>query len=73
MSRLGNLAKATVLAIPFAVGAGTAQAADIVDTAIANVLESGLRTADIMQDGMKQVSTKDMGAAIRAEMGKLAA
>ncbi len=48
-------------------------AADIVDTAIANVLESGLRTADIMQDGMKQVSTKDMGAAIRAEMGKLAA
>ncbi len=49
------------------------EAADIVDKAIANVLDAGLRTADIMQDGMKQVSTSEMGAAIKAEMSKLSA
>ncbi len=49
------------------------EAADMVDRAISNVLESGLRTADIMQDGMQQVSTVEMGAAIKAEMNKLAA
>jgi 3-isopropylmalate dehydrogenase len=48
------------------------EAADTVETAIANVLESGLRTADIMQPGMKKVSTTEMGAAIKAEMDRLA-
>jgi 3-isopropylmalate dehydrogenase len=48
------------------------EAADIVDKAIANVLDSGLRTGDIMQDGMKLVGTKEMGAAIKTEMDKLA-
>ena len=48
------------------------EAADMVDQSIANVLEQGLRTADIMQDGMKQVGTSEMGAAIKAEMDKLA-
>ena len=52
---------------------GMGEAADIIDQAIATVLESGLRTADIMQDGCKQVSTGEMGAAIKAEMDKLAA
>jgi len=47
------------------------EAADLVDQAIANVLESGLRTADIMQDGMKKVGTTEMGEAIRAEIGRL--
>ncbi len=49
------------------------EAADLVDNAIANVLESGLRTADIMQDGMEQVGTKEMGEAIRAEIDRLSA
>lgn len=47
------------------------EAADMVDQAIANVLDAGLRTADIMQDGKQQVSTTEMGAAIKAEMDKL--
>lgn len=47
------------------------EAADLVDQAIANVLESGLRTADIMQDGMKKVGTTEMGEAIRAEINRL--
>jgi 3-isopropylmalate dehydrogenase len=50
-----------------------AEAADMVDRAIANVLDAGLRTGDIMQDGKKQVGTKEMGSAIKAEMDKLAA
>ena len=49
------------------------EAADIVDKAIANVLDGGLRTADIMQQGCKQVGTQEMGKAIRDEMDKLAA
>ena len=48
------------------------EAADMIDRAIANVLDAGLRTADIMQEGKRQVGTGEMGAAIRAEMDKLA-
>jgi 3-isopropylmalate dehydrogenase len=47
------------------------EAADLVEKAIANVLDSGLRTADIMQDGKKKTGTTDMGAAIKAEMEKM--
>ncbi|MGI9383856.1 MAG: 3-isopropylmalate dehydrogenase, partial [Methyloligellaceae bacterium] len=46
--------------------------ADLVDRAIAGVLDKGLRTADIMQDGMRQVSTSEMGGAILEEMERLA-
>ncbi|MHA1565234.1 MAG: 3-isopropylmalate dehydrogenase [Alphaproteobacteria bacterium] len=49
------------------------EAADMIDKAIANVLDAGLRTSDIMQDGMQQVGTTQMGAAIKAEMDKLSA
>jgi 3-isopropylmalate dehydrogenase len=45
--------------------------ADLLDMAISNALAAGLRTADIMQPGMRQVSTSEMGAAIVAELGKL--
>jgi 3-isopropylmalate dehydrogenase len=45
--------------------------ADLLDKAIANALGKGLRTADIMQDGMKQVSTQEMGAAILDELNLL--
>ncbi len=38
--------------------------ADKVEQAIATVLDKGYRTADIMQDGMKKVSTSEMGTAI---------
>jgi len=46
--------------------------ADLVDTAISNILGSGLRTADIMQPGMARVSTRVMGDAVLRELDKLA-
>lgn len=47
--------------------------ADRVEQAISNVLESGLRTSDIMSDGDTKVNTTEMGDAILAEFGKLSA
>ena len=47
--------------------------ADMIDAAIAAALAKGLRTADIKSDGCKLVGTTEMGAAIIAEMEKLAA
>ncbi len=47
--------------------------ADMLERAATNVLEKGLRTADIMQPGKKQVSTEQMGQAVTAELDKLAA
>lgn len=41
--------------------------ADMLESAIAKVLDDGLRTADIMSDGMTQVGTNGMGAAILTE------
>jgi len=46
---------------------GLAREADLLDQAIAKVLDEGLRTADIMSDGMTEVGTKKMGAAVLAE------
>jgi 3-isopropylmalate dehydrogenase len=46
--------------------------ADLVDKAVAAVLDDGYRTGDIMQPGMKQIGTKAMGAAILAALDKLA-
>ncbi|SNY90640.1 3-isopropylmalate dehydrogenase [Cohaesibacter sp. ES.047] len=45
--------------------------AEMVDTAIANVLEKGLRTGDIAKAGDTVVSTKEMGAAVIAELNAL--
>src|SRR5512138_376737 len=45
--------------------------ADKIDQAIAAVLASGLRTADIKSEGTKAASTTQMGEAILAEMQKL--
>jgi 3-isopropylmalate dehydrogenase len=50
-----------------------AREADLIDTAIAKVLEKGLRTGDIMQEGMRKVSTTEMGAAIIGEIETAAA
>ncbi|MBZ0215241.1 MAG: 3-isopropylmalate dehydrogenase [Fimbriimonadaceae bacterium] len=44
--------------------------ADKIEAAIATALANGLRTADIMQDGMTQVSTGEMGAAILEAMAE---
>lgn len=46
--------------------------ADALDQAISNVLANRLRTADIMQVGMQQVTTNEMGAAILKELQGLA-
>ncbi len=40
--------------------------ADRLEGAIAKVLDDGLRTGDIMSDGMTQVGTEEMGAAVLA-------
>ncbi len=47
--------------------------ADLVDKAIASVLDQGYRTGDIMQDGMNKIGTKKMGELIVEELAKLAA
>src|SRR5512136_2436825 len=47
--------------------------ADLIDKAIANVLDKGLRTGDIMQPGMTQVGTTAMGQAIEKELQALVA
>ncbi|BCH57771.1 3-isopropylmalate dehydrogenase [Agrobacterium vitis] len=45
--------------------------ADKLEKAIANVLDKGIRTSDIMADGCKQVGTVEMGDAILAEFQSL--
>jgi 3-isopropylmalate dehydrogenase len=46
--------------------------ADLLDRAVKNVLDGGLRTADIMQTGKAKVSTTVMGEAVVRELDKLA-
>jgi 3-isopropylmalate dehydrogenase len=59
------------MALRFSFGMG--READLIDRAIAAVLDRGLRTADIKSEGCKLVGTAEMGDAIIAEIGKLAA
>ena len=58
------------MALKYSFGLG--EWADKVDAAIAATLARGLRTGDIMQPGMKQVGTVEMGDAVLAEMEALA-
>lgn len=51
---------------------GLLEAADMVESAISNVLASGLRTGDIAAKGQNAVSTSEMGDAILKEMQRLA-
>ncbi len=44
--------------------------ADKLEAAVKTVLAQGLRTADIMQDGMQRVSTTQMGDAIAKELAR---
>jgi 3-isopropylmalate dehydrogenase len=46
--------------------------ANHIEQAVRNVLNGGLRTADIMQKGKAKVSTTVMGEAITRELDKLA-
>jgi 3-isopropylmalate dehydrogenase len=48
------------------------EGADLLERAVENVLASGLRTADIMQEGMAKVSTSVMGDSVLRELDKLA-
>ncbi|HZS84609.1 MAG TPA: 3-isopropylmalate dehydrogenase [Stellaceae bacterium] len=50
-----------------------AEEADLVDQAVKRVLDAGIRTGDIMQPGMKKVSTREMGDALVQELEALAA
>jgi 3-isopropylmalate dehydrogenase len=45
-----------------------AHAADRIEAAVSKVLDQGLRTADIMHSGMRQVGTAEMGDAIVAAL-----
>ena len=46
--------------------------ADMVESAVRTVLESGFRTGDIMQPSMTLVSCGQMGEAVTQELDKLA-
>ena len=54
---------ATVLsaALMLRVSFNMEEEAQVIESAVTEVLNEGYRTADIMQDGMKQVGTKEMG------------
>jgi 3-isopropylmalate dehydrogenase len=49
---------------------GLGDAADKIEQAIADVLASGLRTADIKGDAATTVSTTEMGEAVLAQLRK---
>ncbi|HAT85793.1 MAG TPA: 3-isopropylmalate dehydrogenase, partial [Rhizobiales bacterium] len=51
---------------------GLIKEAEMVDAAISNVLDKGLRTRDIATEGANVVTTSEMGDAIIAELKALA-
>ena len=66
------IAMLTSLAMALRYSFGQTEAADLIETAVAKTLDKGLRTGDIMQKGMKQVGTVEMGKAVLAEMERAA-
>ena len=44
------------------------KAAEAIEAAVSKVLDQGLRTADIMSEGAKKVSTREMGEAVLAAL-----
>lgn len=64
------IAMLSSLAMALRYSFGLGEAADRLEAAITRVLDRGLRTADIMQPGMTQVSTSQMGAAVIEEMAR---
>ncbi len=65
------LAQVQSLAMLLRYSLGLAEDADLIESAVDGVLDSGLRTADIMQPGMTKASTAMMGDALLAELDKL--
>jgi len=61
------------LAMLLRISFGMEEDAKLIETAIERVLNSGFRTADIMQPGRARVGTSVMGEAIVRELEKLAA
>ena len=49
---------------------GAPEAADRIESAVSRVLDQGLRTADIMSAGMRQVGTVEMGEAVVKEVAR---
>ena len=47
---------------------GEEKAADAIEAAVSKVLDQGLRTADIMSEGARKVSTREMGEAVLAAL-----
>lgn len=52
---------------------GRGACADLLESAVTDVLESGLRTADILQEGAQKATTAEMGDAILARLTARAA
>ena len=50
---------------------GHAAEADLVEKAVQNVLNAGIRTGDIAAPGQKTVGTSGMGEAVAAELDRL--
>jgi len=57
---------ATILSVAMMLRYSFAQmdAANAIETAVGKVLDQGLRTADIWSEGMRQISTAEMGDAV---------
>ena len=66
IAMIGSLA----MALRYSFGLG--EAADLVEKAIANVLDQGLRTKDIASAGQNAVGTTEMGDAVLKELKTLA-
>lgn len=64
---------ATILSVSMMLRYTFAQtaAADAIELAVSNVLDQGLRTGDIMSEGMRQVGTAEMGDAVVAALRNL--
>ncbi|MFD2228678.1 3-isopropylmalate dehydrogenase [Alkalimarinus sediminis] len=64
---------ATILSVAMMLRYSLAEnkAADLIETAVSNVLDQGLRTADIYSEGTTKVSTVEMGDAVISALGKL--
>jgi len=56
--------------LPAALRRSLELAAERIEAAIAKVLDQGLRTADIKQDGCRTVGTREMGESIVAALDK---
>ena len=66
---------ATILSLAMALrySLNEGDAANTIETAVQNVLSAGIRTADIISEGMSPISTSEMGDALIRELSSLQA